>query len=173
MSLDQRLKWLADRVSVLESEKAISAVMHQYMRLCDQLTVGFDLAPLLSLFTEDAVWEGKGEKYEKTFGRIEGRQAIEKMFVKYTRPPAHFALNIHFLSNELIKVQGVQGQGQWLLLQPSTFANHTSQLSCARIDADFVQTVHGWKISRFQTESMFNRPMNAPWNSAMSQPVPE
>ena len=103
-----------------EDEHSIRACMNRYMYLCDNLDAGFDLAPLMELFTEDAIWQGKGKRYGATFGAHEGmRKRSEQCFAKYTRPPAHFETNVHFLTSELIEVNRDQAQGSWVLLQTS------------------------------------------------------
>ena len=164
---------LLARLTALEDEKAVRACMNRYMYLCDLLDEGFELSTLMALFHVDAVWEGKGSRYAETFGRYEGRSAIEAMFKKYTLPPAHFALNVHFLANELIEVEGGSATGSWVLMQPSTFASGESQLSCARINASFCREHDRWLIKHFQTENLFSRPMMAAWDQAKPLPVPE
>ena len=115
----QQFEALQHRLSLLESEKRVSACMHQYMSLCDVLAPGFELKTLMQLFSNDAVWEGKGQRYGKTFGRYEGIEAIEAMFAKYIVPPGHFDINVHFLSNENITINHDKATGSWLLLQLS------------------------------------------------------
>lgn len=161
------------RLEALEAEKAVRACMNRYMALCDDLDEGFDLAPLMDLFTEDAVWEGTG-RYATTFGRQEGRDAIRGMFAKYTVPPAHFRLNVHFLTSEEIAVTGGEALGQWVLLQTSTFASGASQLSSARLTVRFARCADGtWRMAHFQTRRLFSRPVSAPWEAAADLPVPE
>jgi len=166
-------KELLVRLEALEREGAVRACMNRYMQLCDVLGVGFELETLTSLFTEDAVWEGKGTRYAASFGRYEGRSNIASMFAKYTIEPAHFALNIHLLGNEMIVVDGERGKGSWVLMQPSEFSSGKSQLSCARISAEFVFTKGECLIKHFQTENIFSRPMNAAWNQSAELPVPK
>lgn len=164
------------RLQALEDEKRVRQCMNQYMQLCDILDAGFDLEPLMLLFTEDAVWEGKGSRYAEAFGSYQGRDAIRTMFAKYTKPPAHFVLNVHFLANELIDVDGDNAQGSWVLLQPSSFSSGKSQLSCARIRANFRRSDSDdkqWQISHFQTENLFSRPMGDLWDQSEPLPVPE
>ena len=176
MSVDNSLASLALmqlRLKALEDEKLVRQCMNRYMQLCDILGVGFELSTLTELFTQDAIWEGKGNRYSKTFGRFEGRTAIAEMFEKYTKEPAHFALNVHFLANELIKVDGQQATASWVLLQPSTFADGKSQLSCARITADFREVDGIWRINHFQTMNLFSRPIEKPWDNAALLPVPD
>ena len=55
------LEQLRQRVFALEAARDVSACLHEYMQLCDYLNEGFDLDPLMALFTEDAIWEGKGK----------------------------------------------------------------------------------------------------------------
>ncbi len=81
------------------------------------------LEELAGLFTRDAVWEGKGAKYAKSFGGYRGREAIAAMFAGYMKSPAHFALNVHFLTSELIEVREDCAMGSWVMLQTSTFAS--------------------------------------------------
>lgn len=161
------------RLRALEDEKKVRQCMNRYMYLCDILDVDFELHQLVGLFTEDAVWEGKGSRYTNTFGRYEGRDAIASMFEKYTKPPAHFELNVHFLANEVIQVEGKKAEGSWVLMQPSTFSSGQSQLSCARITAQFRCEKEAWLISHFQTENLFSSPVDRPWDSSAPLPVPE
>ena len=172
-SRDEELELLRQRLGVLEAEKRVRLCMNRYMYLCDVLDVGFNLDDLLVLFTADAVWEGKGNRYGGTFGRHDGRNAIKEMFAKYTKAPAHFMINVHFLANELIDVDGDSAEGSWLLLQPSTFASGDSQLSSARITARFRLEEGEWRICHFQTENLFSRPVKEPWDNSAPLPVPE
>lgn len=173
MARELTLAALRRRVEDLEAEKRVRACINRYMTLCDELGVGFDLDPLADLFTEDAVWEGKGARYAKTFGRLEGRGAIRGMFAKYTVPPAHFRLNVHFLTGEEIAVEGDEAAGRWVMLQTSTFSTGRSQLSSARLDVRFRREAGVWRIARFQTERLFSRPFAESWDEDSDLPVPE
>lgn len=164
---------LERRLNNLENEKKVSACMHRYMRLCDDLGPGFNLAPLMQLFTEDAIWEGKGKRYAKTFGQHAGIDAIEMMFAKYTQGPGHFSLNVHVLGNEVITVDGKVATGTWVLLQPSDFIDGRSQLSCALITAKFRLSEQGTQISHFKTENKFSRPISKLWDNSAALPVPK
>lgn len=163
---------LNKRIWTLEQEKNVRACMQHYMALCDVLDVGFDLSSLMDLFTTDAVWQGVGKRYAKTFGAYEGKEAITKMFEKYTLPPAHFALNSHFLTNEFITVSEQAAEGTWLLLQTATFHDGRSQLSSAKLTVTFALENEKWKIKHFQTESLFNRPVAMPWDVDKDLPTP-
>jgi hypothetical protein len=122
--MEQLFNLMNARIEKLEAAREVSSVLHSYMQLCDGLDEGMDLNPLIDLFTEDAIWEGKGKRYENTFGKREGINAIREMFEKYTLPPAHFSLNVHFLTSEKVDVRSeIEAEGTWVLLQTATFAD--------------------------------------------------
>lgn len=171
MSSHAYLNALEQRLEQLESENAIRACMNRYMFLCDELGVNSPLEELAALFTELAVWEGKGAKYQNSFGGYEGREAIKAMFATYMVEPAHFSLNVHFLTSELIQVAGNTAQGSWVMLQTSTFASGASHLNSARLSVRFAREQGQWRMAHFQTENLFSRPVDT-WNSAAHLPVP-
>ena len=174
MTQEHHLERLEQRLEQLESENAIRACMNRYMVLCDQLGVDSPLDELAGLFTEDAVWQGKGAKYRAAFGAYQGRAAIKAMFATYMVEPAHFALNVHFLTSELIVVDGAQATGSWVMLQTSTFASGASHLNSARLSVEFRQQRPGgaWRMAHFVTENLFSRPVDT-WNSEARLPVPD
>ncbi|WP_314915790.1 nuclear transport factor 2 family protein [Pseudomonas helleri] len=171
MAIDERLQHLENRLRHLESEQAVRACMNRYMMLCDELGVNSPLDELADLFTEDARWEGKGAKYREVYGGYSGREAIKAMFATYMVEPAHFVLNVHFLTTELIRVQEHCAEASWVMLQTSTFASGASHLNSARLTVKFVQSNGVWRISLFQTENMFSRPVTD-WNTSAKLAVP-
>ena len=99
---------------------------------------------------------------------------LEPLFEAYTLPPAHFVLNVHFLTSECVDVQADdEAQGRWVLLQTSTYTDGRSQLSCALLEVNFRREEGRWKIAHFQTTSRFNRPVETPWDNPKALPVPE
>lgn len=171
MSLSISAATLEQRLRRFESEHAVRTCMNRYMVLCDALDAQSSLEELASLFSRDALWEGKGSKYASSFGRHHGREAIAAMFSTYMTSPAHFALNVHFLSSELIAVDERGAQGSWLMLQTSTFASGASHLNAARLSVRFIEEEGQWRMAHFQTENLFGRPVQA-WNSDARLPVP-
>jgi ketosteroid isomerase-like protein len=162
---------LEARLRQLESEHAVRTCMNRYMALCDALDARTSLDELAGLFTADAIWEGKGAKYAKSFGGYQGREAIRAMFAGYMTEPAHFALNVHFLCSELIRVEGDEASGSWVMLQTSTFASGASHLNAARLTVRFREEEGAWRMAHFQTENLFGRPVDA-WNNDAHLPVP-
>lgn len=172
--MTNELAQLRRRLSDLEAAQDVSACLHEYMQLCDYLDEGVDLDPLMALFTEDATWEGRGKRYASSFGRQEGRDAIRSMFENYTRPPAHFDLNVHFLTSEKVLVHSeTDAEGVWVLIQTATFSDGRSQLSSALLNVGFRKENNDWKIARFCTTSRFNRPVQTPWDNPQPLPVPD
>ncbi|WP_312932897.1 nuclear transport factor 2 family protein [Pseudomonas sp.] len=163
---------LRARVQAFEDQQAIRVCINRYMALCDALDADSPLDELAGLFTADARWEGKGARYAASFGGYVGRDAIRAMFATYMRTPAHFALNVHFLTSEVIDVVSAErAQGRWLMLQTSTFADGGSHLNAARLDITFAQQDGRWRMAHFQTENLFSRPTSA-WNDQAPLPVP-
>lgn len=172
MTDSARIRQLEERLDRLESEGAIRACINRYMFLCDYLDARTPLDELAGLFTADAVWEGVGEKYAASFGRIEGREAIAAMMAKYMVEPAHFALNVHFLTSETICVDATDAAiGTWVMLQTSTFADGASHLNAARLTIDFAREGGVWRMAHFRTENLFSRPVDA-WNASAALPLP-
>jgi len=163
---------LQARLRSFEHQQAIRVCINRYMALCDQLDAQSPLAELAQLFCRDAVWEGKGAKYAESFGGYRGREAIRAMFATYMKTPAHFALNVHFLTSEVIEVAGEEGLGRWVMLQTSTFADGASHLNAARLTVRLALEEGQWRMAHFRTENLFSRPVTA-WNSDAPLPVPE
>ncbi|SBS30569.1 hypothetical protein MSP8886_01856 [Marinomonas spartinae] len=166
------LEAILARVDALESDRAIRACINRYMDLCDHLNPATPLGELGDLFTEDAKWEGKGARYSKSFGGYEGRDAIVAMLSKYTVEPAHFSLNVHYLSSEVIRVDGDKAFGSWNMIQVSSFSAGGSHLNSARLSVSFRRDNGVWRMAHFQTENLFSRPVSD-WNDDATLPVPK
>ncbi len=169
----KKLQRLETRLARFESEHMIRACMNRYMVLCDALDAATPLDELVGLFTRDAIWEGIGEKYRGAFGRLEGRGALRDMFAGYMTEPPHFSVNVHFLTSELIELRSADtARGSWVMLQTSTFADGRSHLNAARLTVDFARGKSRWRMSHFQTENLFSRPVDT-WNASAPLPVPD
>lgn len=162
---------LADRVEALESQVAIRAVVARYFALCETLGPDTDGEDIGALFTRDAVWRGKGNRYATAFGEHHGRAAIVGMICKHCDPP-HFAMNAHFFSGETIAVDGETAQGRWMMLQTSTYPTGASDLRSARLAIGFAREDGAWRIAHFETENIFSRQIDH-WDFSDPVPVPE
>lgn len=164
---------ILQRLARLETVNEIRNSINRYMEICDALDANTNLAQLMELFDEQAIWEGIGERYQAAFGRYEGRSAIENMFANYMQQQSHFVMNAHFVSSEQIDIHEQLATGHWLMLQTSTFRDGSSHLNAASLHIQFKCQDDGhWKISHFQTENIFSRPISH-WESAAKLPVPK
>lgn len=168
MSLDQQI---LERLNQLEANNAIRNTLNRYMEICDVLNAETDLTELMALFTEDAIWEGIGKRYAKSFGQLKGKSAIHQMFESYTQKDAHFVMNAHFVNSEQIKVTEHAALGKWMMLQTSSFQDGASHLNAAKLTIDFKQENGDWKISHFRTENIFSRAVDH-WSDQVELPVP-
>ena len=66
---------LAARIDRLEAIEAIKQLKALYCEICDD---GHNPDRIVSIFTKDGVWEGKG------IGRAEGHEQIAELFKKLT-----------------------------------------------------------------------------------------
>lgn len=142
----------AERLNTLQASSAVRHVAHEYMACCDVPSPDGFIQRLRSLFTEDAVWEGIGERYVSKFGRLEGRDQVLAMLQSYLPPHPHFHTNGHFLSGERIEIDGDHARGEWLMQQISRYEDGSSELIMARIRMAFRQHPERWCISYFSTE---------------------
>lgn len=174
MSLfSQKITLILHRLESLENINAVRKCLTRYMTICDQLDSQSPLQELANLFTKNAIWEGVGEKYQKSLGRYIGRSAIHTMFQNYVLGEPHFAMNAHFLTSENINIDetGVEANGTWLMLQTSTFHDGKAHLNSARLTIQFSKHEDQWLMSHFQTENIFSRPISH-WHSEDDLPVP-
>jgi hypothetical protein len=155
------LEALQARIVALEAENAVRKTIARYMALCDVPSGTLDGETLAALFTQDAIWEGIGPQYTQKFGRLRGHEAILAMLQRYLPPVPHFATNVHFLTSEIIEVDGARAKGRWIMLQASGYVDARAELIAARLEIDFVPAQDGrnWLIQHFRTERLFD----APW----------
>lgn len=171
-SLAETVATLATEVAALRAESDIRRLQARYMHLCDTPCPepGVDddatrIDRIVSLYTEDAVWEGVGSYYDGQFGQSVGHAAIRRHFENFwgqKRDPA-LVLNVHYLTSEQIHVQGDTAEGQWVHMQPWLYADGSSLLRSSRLNNAFRNTDAGWRIARTRTENVFVAPLPVGW----------
>ena len=161
---------LLARLEELEAESAIRRLVARYFAICDDLGPNTPFVELGSLFTQDAVWEGRG-RYAKAFGRYDGREAIIGMIRSYCLPQPHFDMTGHFFSAEAIEVEGPAASGHWMMLQTSDYAEGKSDFRGARHALRFALEDGCWRIAHFRTQNIFSRQEDR-WSDEVSIPVP-
>ncbi len=163
------LATLSARIDALEADREIRNVLSRYMTLCDQPCHDKNFPQLDDLFTFDALWEGVGELYTKTFGQQVGRENIVTFLNTYLAPNPHFKKNVHYLTSDHLVVHANSAHGQWIMLQISTYENNTSEAIGARLNIDFTRNEKVWQMSHFRTQRLFSAPWNPDIDSMIKQ----
>jgi len=146
------LQELEKRVQTLEDIEAIKKLKARYYGYCD---AGYDADGLISLFTDDAVWDGG------SFGRYEGRKAIYDFFAGVSKL-LPFAL--HYVMNPQIDVEGDRASGRWYLLEPCTFAQGSQAVwGAAYYEDRYVKVGGAWKFQEVKLTSSFWTPYEQGW----------
>src|SRR5688572_7416649 len=101
---------LERRIRALEDIEAIKQLKYRYADACDR---GYDADVLADQFTVDAIWESD------RFSHYEGREAIREFFRGVS---ADITFAMHYMTNPIINVDGDEANGEWYLVQTSTFA---------------------------------------------------
>ena len=141
---------LLARIQRLEDIEAIKNLKSRYAGYCDD-----DYSPddLVTLFTEDAIWDG-GQ-----MGRCEGREAI-RTFFSAASGAVPFA--IHHVTNPLIEVDGDRATGRWYLWQPCVFSKGDQALWMAGPYHDRYRRVDGnWLFEEVRVELRMLSPYEA------------
>ncbi len=130
---------LEARISRMEDIEAIKQLKARYCEICDD-----DHNPdeIVTLFTEDAIWEGKG------IGKAEGHAAIRALFKSFQQA---MSFTQHMVMNSIIDVQGDRATGRWYIILPSTFreGNH-ARWQGGRYKEDYVRVNGAWKIKHLR-----------------------
>lgn len=132
--------------------------MYHYIEACDRSK---DADRISSFFTEDAVWEGRGNFAE--FGQTRGRRAIRDMFVEN---PAILPFTVHYLTNPVIglSMDLRTGWGKWHTLEAATYRQRSAQVWIAAwYDNDFEKVGYDWLIKHLRFTDIFVAPYEEGW----------
>lgn len=139
---------LERRVARLEDIDAVKRVKAAYAQFCDH---GYEPDGLLSLFTEDAVWESNSQ------GTYRGHAALRRYFesLPKTATWAHHCMICPVID---IDEAGDKAVGEWYLLGLSTMANKTNPTTresfvvAATYNDNFVKRAGVWKFSHIRAQ---------------------
>lgn len=144
---------LLQRLDALESERAIRRLMAEYLDARD-LGQGSG-THIARLFTDDGIWGGVG-RLAGVLGSHYGRAAIEQRF------SAPLPFSVHFLTNELITVDGATAVGTWRFLQATVYQGQAVWVG-GRYHNDFVRVQGQWKFQHVRIDAMFVTPYKDGW----------
>lgn len=146
------LESLERRIQALEDVEAIKNLKARYCTYCDD---NYDADSIVSLFVEDAVWDG-GIR-----GKAEGRPAIRDFFV---RAPQRLSFAVHMVMNPIIEVDGDHATGIWYLFQACTYAEGQRPVwGSARYDEEYVRVDGRWMFKTLKLTSFFWTPFDEGW----------
>ena len=139
MSLESELASLTDRITQIEDIEAIKQLKALYCEICDD---GHDPQRIITIFTDDAIWEGPG------IGTARGHAEIQALFTGF-RDSITFSQ--HMTINPRITVSGATAQGTWYFLGPFKFTEgDRSRWQAARYHEDYVKVDGTWKIKHLR-----------------------
>lgn len=158
---------LEERLRRLEDVEAIRALKAFYAKCADakytddhrrksQEEIDALTRTQLSVFTEDAVWDGGPQ-----FGQRHGREAI---FQHLRATGWSFAL--HYFLSPVIELHGDTAHASWMLWQPCTLTEgNRAMLMSAITEDDYVRTKEGWRMSRMLFTLRFLTPATESWSN--------
>ena len=139
--LQASIEALATRLTHMEDVEAIKQLKALYCEICDD---GHDPDRIITLFTEDAIWEGRG------IGRAQGHAEIRTLFTDFAQ---RISFSAHMVMNPRISVDGDRARGTWYFLGPFTFVeNNQGKWQAARYHEEYRKEAGQWKISHLQVK---------------------
>lgn len=131
---------LAARIQRLEDIEAIKQLKALYCEICDD---NHDPDRIVTLFTRDGVWEGRG------IGTAHGHAEIHALFERF-RDLMGFTQ--HMTMNPRIEVEGDRARGTWYFFGPFTFNGDpaTAKWQAARYRETYARIAGAWKIEHLQ-----------------------
>jgi hypothetical protein len=137
MTLDD----LAKRITQLEDLEAIKQLKARYCSICD---ADHDPERITSVFSENAIWEGRG------IGRAEGHAAIRDLFRGFQKAISY---SQHMVVNPIIEVNGDRANGVWYFFGLFTFRDgNQAKWQAARYHEDYVKANGEWKIAHLRVK---------------------
>ena len=130
------LERLEERITRLEDLEAIKQLKARYCEICDD---NHNAERITSIFTEDAIWEGRG------IGKAQGHVEIKALFENFQKTISY---SQHMVLNPIIEIHGINATAVWYFFGPFTFfKNNQAKWQAARYKEDYKKTDGEWKIS--------------------------
>ena len=130
---------LEARITQIEDLEAIKQLKARYCEICDD---NHNPDEIVTIFTEDGIWEGKG------IGTAQGHAEIRELFVGFQKA---MSFSQHMVMNPIIAVDGDTATGRWYIFLPSTFRkSNQAKWQGARYHEDYVREDGTWKIKHLR-----------------------
>jgi hypothetical protein len=132
---------LEKRITRLEDLESIKQLKARYCEICDD-----DHNPdrIVSVFSPDAIWEGRG------IGRAEGHGAIQTLFQTFQKAISY---SQHMVINPIIEIDGEIATGSWYFFGTFTFyEGNQAKWQAARYVEDYVKLAGEWKIKHLRVK---------------------
>lgn len=137
--IDARISRLESKVRRLDALEAIKQLKARYCEICDN-----DHNPdeIVTIFTEDGVWEGDG------IGRAEGHAEIRELFEGFRKA---ISFSQHMVQNPIIEVDGSTATGRWYFFGMFKFLrNDQRRWQAARYHETYEMIYGKWKIKHLK-----------------------
>lgn len=139
---EQAFAALEARLNHLEDLEAIKALKARYCEICDD---DHNPEDIVTLFTDDGIWEGKG------IGHASGHAEIRALFERFQK---HMSFSQHMVMNPLIEVDGNSARARWCFFGPFTFrtkdGGEQAMWQSTRYHEDYEKVAGVWKIKHLR-----------------------
>ncbi len=132
---------LESRIQRLEDLEAIRQLKAEYCEICDD---HHNPDRIVTIFTEDGIWEGKG------IAHATGHAEIRALFQKFQ---AMMSFTQHMTMNPRIEVHGDTAEGTWYFFGPFTFReDNQAKWQAARYQEKYAKVNGQWKIKHLRVK---------------------
>jgi len=139
--LQAALQALTERITRIEDLEAIKQLKALYCEICDD---GHDPERIVTIFTEDATWEGRG------IGKAVGHAEIKQLFRRFRDTISY---SQHMVMNPRITINGDRANATWYFLGPFTFVEgNRAKWQAARYHEDYTRINGEWKIQHLRVK---------------------
>ena len=145
---------IGKQLTVLQDIEAIKQLKAEYCDICDD---GHNQDRIVTIFSEDGIWEGKG------IARAQGHAEIRKLFKSFAE---RISFSQHNVFNPRITVNGDTAHAIWYFLGPFTFRKGNRQLwLAARYEDDCVKVGGTWQFKHLRAFGRMTAPYEEGWAS--------
>lgn len=139
MAANIDLAALEARISRIEDLEDIKQLKARYCAICDD---DHNPQKIISVFTEDGVWEGPG------IGKAEGHAGIRALFERFQ---ATMSYSQHMTMNPIIEIDGESATGIWTFFGPFTFyKGNKARWQASRYSETYRKQDGEWKIEHLK-----------------------